>query len=535
MSNSTALEKKFDGACAVLGLDIVAFSTLTDEDQTDAIQNLHRWITEALANHSVAEEEYRWSPAGDGGYLTFSSAPVCRKAIDVAFTILAKVTSPDWLPSDRGKLRIRVGLHAGIVQENDDLGRRTNIWGVGINMTSRILSVAAVSQILVSKQYFDNYVDGRRNEEFEFGKPHARTVKHGARVQVMNATRQNLGLSESDADDSRWQTIARQWERNIEVYRNLLRDAMNSGDPVAALACGKYLLQLNARKPVLELCQMIGRTDLRPTKDYPPQNHLLFSQMPPELLFKTIEQSVTTTFKAGDTICERGDPAKSCFFPVCGALVVDLPDHDEPIPIPKGQMTGEFSLWIPSIRRTARVRALTDGLILEIHNDRFKVFIDQAPDIAGVIYGIIRDRIVENLLTTIHLFPDPALLQGKESSKADIPAVCEKLAPGDTLDISSNTYFLFNGYVQIEPPDCPVLTISSSSRFGAEAVIGIISEIGEPDGDTATVIEEAVVVRVPHEFLLDLQDRSENMQNAWNAICGLRLGQIRRAGKGGRN
>lgn len=534
LNKATANPAKFDGACAVLGLDVVAFSTFTEEDQTDAIQNLHRWITEALANHSILEADYRWSPAGDGGFLTFSSAPVCRKAIDVAFTVCEKVARPDWLLSDRSSLRLRVSLHSGMVQENDDLGKRTNIWGVGINMAARILSVTAESQILVSKQYFDAYIDAARKEDFRFGKQHTRTIKHGAVVEVMNVSRRNLGLAENDAEDRRWQTIAQQWDRNIEIYRSLLRDAMNSGDPLAALACGKYLLTLNAKQPVLELCQMIGRSEFRPTADYPPQNHLLFSQMPPELLFKTIEQSVTVTFKAGDTICERGDPAKSCFFPVCGALVVDLPDHDEPIPIPKGQMTGEFTLWIPSIRRTAGVRALSDGLILEIHNDRFRSFIEEAPDVANVIYGIIRRRIVENLFTTLHLFPDPDLIERDSDSPSLNAAVCEKIAPGESIDLSEQTCFLFNGYIQIEPPDCPILTISSSSRFSAEAVIGIVSEIGEPDGIEATVIEEAVIVRVPHDFLLDLQNRSGNMQNAWNAICGLRLGQIRRAGKDGR-
>lgn len=525
--------RKFDGACAVLGLDVVAFSTFTEEDQTDAIQNLHRWITEALANHSIAEEDYRWSPAGDGGFLTFSSSSVCRKAIDVAFTVCDKVARPDWKLSDNRPLHLRVGLHAGMVQENDDLGRRTNIWGVGINMAARILSVTAESQILVSKQYFDNYVEGSRIDDFQFGKQHTRTIKHGAAVQVMNASRHGLGLSEGDAEDGRWQIIAQQWDRNVEIYRNLLRDAMISGDPLPALACGKYLLALNAKQPVLELCQMIGRSEIRPATDYPPQNHLLFSQMPPELLFKAIEQSVTVPFKAGETICERGDPARSCFFPVCGALVVDLPDHDKPIPIPKGQMTGEFTLWIPSIRRTARARALTDGLLLEIHNDRFRSFVEEAPDVANVIYGIIRRRIIENLFTSKPLFPGLDPIESDGSSPALASAVCEKIAPGETIDISEQTCFLFNGYLQIEPPDCPILTVSSSSRFSAEAVVGIVSEIGEPDGDEATVIEEAVIVRVPHDFLLDLQNRSENMQNAWNAICGLRLGKIRRAGKDG--
>ena len=52
-------EKKIDGSCAVLGLDVVAFSILPEADQIASIQNVYRWITESLANHSITEETYR--------------------------------------------------------------------------------------------------------------------------------------------------------------------------------------------------------------------------------------------------------------------------------------------------------------------------------------------------------------------------------------------------------------------------------------------------------------------------------------------
>ena len=45
--------KSFDGSCAVLGLTVVDFSTLEEDDQNKAIQRIYRWITESLANHSL--------------------------------------------------------------------------------------------------------------------------------------------------------------------------------------------------------------------------------------------------------------------------------------------------------------------------------------------------------------------------------------------------------------------------------------------------------------------------------------------------
>ncbi|MFT5492578.1 MAG: hypothetical protein ACI8V5_002956, partial [Limisphaerales bacterium] len=66
-------------------------------------------------------------------------------------------------------------------------------------------------------------------------------------------------------------------------------------------------------------------------------------------------------------------------------------------------------------------------------------------------------------------------------------------------------------------------------QFRADGIVGIVSEIGTPDGTQAKAEEETVCVRVPHEFLREAQSRSDALTNTWNAICGQRLGMIRRA------
>ncbi|MGY8656670.1 MAG: cyclic nucleotide-binding domain-containing protein [Verrucomicrobiia bacterium] len=529
MADEEKKQIKFDGACAVLGLDIVGFSRMKDEDQVNAIQHLYRWITEALANHSITHDLYRWSPAGDGGFLTFNSTRTCQKAIDVAFTICGKVRMPDWRPTTGDKLRLRLGLHAGMVTEEDDLGWKTNVWGVGINTADRILAVSAADQLLVSKQYFDNYIQAQRKADFDIGEMHWRTVKHGVGVEVMNVNRHDLCLNQTEAENRRWQAVGGLWQKTIQNYTYLIHDAMKSGDPVAALACAKFLLELKAKDPVRELCHMIGRSEIKPSKDYPPQTHILFSQMPPDLLFKVIEQSEPRLFTTGEILFKTGDSANSCFFPVSGTIVLELPDHQEPIPIPKGQMAGEFSLWIPNISRTGSVHALDDGLVLEIPNDKFKAFIDDVPDVANVIYGIIRKRIAENVLTSHKLFPD--FLNRHTEDLASFPAVCQKHAAGTELDLTNTVHVLFSGAVEIAPEDGVKIEVEGQASFGSEVVVGIISEIGEPDGASAKVIVDAVAVSIPHDALQKLQDESELTQNAWNAICGQRLGQIRRAKK----
>ncbi len=520
-------EKKIDGSCAVLGLDVVAFSILPEADQIASIQNVYRWITESLANHSITEETYRWSPAGDGGFLTFNTAPACRKAIDVAFTLADKVKHPDWTPESGKRISVRMGLHSGLVKEAEDLGQNTNIWGVGINTTSRILAISGKSQLLVSRQYYETYIAEQREEDFEFGSPYSRTVKHGAEVEIMNANRHDLALSADEASNQRWQSIAGLWRKTIQNYTHLIHDAMRSGDPIAAMASAKFLLDLKTQQPVKELCQMIGRTDTRPTAEYPAQTHILFGQMPPDLLFKVIEHSEPRLFTKGEIIYEEGDPAKSCFFPVSGTLVVDVHGQNEPIAIQKGQMTGEFSLWIPNISRTGRVRALDDGMFLEIHIDRFRAYLEKNPEVMDVIYEIIRQRILENALTSKLLFPE--LATDLKNDLAKLPVVTVKHRPGETLDLTDSAYAIFSGKVSIEPPDGSRMIIGSSGQFRADGIVGIVSEIGTPDGTQAKAEEETVCVRVPHEFLREAQSRSDALTNTWNAICGQRLGMIRRA------
>ena len=82
---------KIRGTHAILGMDMVSFSTLSDDDQLRAIEALIHWVKSALAFHGLTEKDYCWSPAGDGGYITFDDKEACSKAIDVAFSIFEKL------------------------------------------------------------------------------------------------------------------------------------------------------------------------------------------------------------------------------------------------------------------------------------------------------------------------------------------------------------------------------------------------------------------------------------------------------------
>ncbi len=523
--------RKLEGARAIVGIDMVGFTRLSEEDQLTAIQHLIEWIQQALAYHGIEKRDFRWSPAGDGGYLTFDSTSACRAAIDLAITIGQKAKDETWRPVKGGPIRIKLAVHAGTVAESSELGRETNVWGEGINTTERILGICAPSQILVSQPYFDLYLKARQEPAFTIGEPHWRTVKHNLQVAVRNVYRHDIGLGEREADSSRWQAIAGVWRRTITEFRSLIMDSLKSGEAVPAIAAAKFLLSLEDRETVLQLSQMIGRSETRPWSQFPAQSFFLFSSMPADVLLKVIEQATPRLFLANEILCQEGAPAESCFFAVSGTVIVEAQGLSKKITIPKGQIIGEFSLWIPNIRRTASLRALEDGLFLEINNRKFARVLDDSPeDVAAEVYGVIKRRITENVLASDALFPE--LTEDLKQLKSKPAITCDRAQPGTELDLSRAAYVLFNGEVSIEPNTDARVTIQAPGRFGMEKVIGIVCEIGRPDGQRAKVLTEAVLVRIPHELLLHWQKTVTQIRDAWERIYGARLGEIRRAGSG---
>jgi class 3 adenylate cyclase/CRP-like cAMP-binding protein len=512
------------GAHAILGLDIVSFSTLRDDDQLAVIKKLMRFIREALAYHSIADDAYRWSPAGDGGYLTFITDTSCHTAIDVAFSIFEKLSPAGNRVGLPGQFNIRAALHAGVITEDSDITRGSNIWGIGINTTSRILSISEPSQLLVSQQYFDAYLKGQREREFQVGEPYSRTVKHGVRVEVMNVGRTGVCLRGDEATDKRWKYVGSLWRKTVEEYEFLIGDAMRSAEPVAAIAAAKFLLELGEQGRAQELCKMLSHHEPNPQCDYPPQSHELFSSMPADVLLEVIRQTNPRVVHAGDVICQDGIPADICFFPVAGSMVMEVAGCDLAPAIKKGAIFGEISLWVPNLIRTATIRASDVGLVLELSHRDFCRILEKHSEVAEIVYGMIKRRIIESVWNSSELFP--GLASELDNSFSSLAARCEKLKVGETLDLSAHAYVLLTGRVRIAAFNGKIAEIVGERRFDRLVTVGILSRIGMPDGDTGDVIEETVAVKISHVVLADLQKKYPSIARAWSALCGQRLDEM---------
>jgi CRP-like cAMP-binding protein len=69
-------------------------------------------------------------------------------------------------------------------------------------------------------------------------------------------------------------------------------------------------------------------------------------------------------FAAGKVLVERGKPGTGLFVLLEGDLVVEAPEDTKEIG--PGAVIGERALLSPDGTRTARVRALTDGVVLAV-------------------------------------------------------------------------------------------------------------------------------------------------------------------------
>src|SRR5207249_2925655 len=116
-------------------------------------------------------------------------------------------------------------------------------------------------------------------------------------------------------------------------------------------------------------------------------------------------EAVPKVVPRNTVVCQEGDPADSCYFLVYGDLLIEGSTIPAPIKVSQGQMIGEFSLWIPNIRRTATIRTADDSLVLEVPHKLFSELCLQNREMANSIYGNIKGRILDNVVHSPRFFP----------------------------------------------------------------------------------------------------------------------------------
>ena len=168
----------------VLFIDIVGYSKLLTDEQSEALQELNQIVrnTEAV-REAEAAGHLIILPTGDGMALVFTGS--VERPAECALEVSQALRAQPSLP-------LRMGIHSGPVQHVRDANARENISGVGINIAQRVMDCGDAGHILVSKRFADDLAQHRRWQRYlhELGDVE---VKHGVVVSLVNLYAETIG------------------------------------------------------------------------------------------------------------------------------------------------------------------------------------------------------------------------------------------------------------------------------------------------------------------------------------------------------
>jgi class 3 adenylate cyclase len=127
--------------CSVLFLDIVGYSMLGVDEQVRLKRKLNTVLNEAL--DQVPPQDRIAVDTGDGAAISFLENP--EAALFAALVVL----------DHAGEVPVRMGINLGPVTLMQDINRRDNMVGDGINAAERVMSFANDGQLLVSRSFYD--------------------------------------------------------------------------------------------------------------------------------------------------------------------------------------------------------------------------------------------------------------------------------------------------------------------------------------------------------------------------------------------
>jgi len=168
----------------VLFIDIVGYSKLLTDEQSEALQELNQIVrnTEAV-REAEAAGQLIILPTGDGMALVFTGSVEgpAECALEISQALHAQPSVP-----------VRMGIHSGPVQYIRDANARENISGVGINIARRVMDCGDAGHILVSKRFAGDLAQHRRWQRYlhEIGDVE---VKHGVVVSLVNLYAETIG------------------------------------------------------------------------------------------------------------------------------------------------------------------------------------------------------------------------------------------------------------------------------------------------------------------------------------------------------
>src|SRR5437870_1138182 len=171
----------------VLFMDVVGFSKLLINDQSEILEQLNRLVRETPHfREAEAAGKLICLATGDGMALVFSNS--AEAPVECALEISEGLkTHP--------QIQLRMGIHSGPVNAVSDVNDRSNVTGAGINMAQRVMDCGDAGHILLSKHVAEDLEQYRQWQPclHDLGECE---VKYGVRIHVVNLYTEELGNPE---------------------------------------------------------------------------------------------------------------------------------------------------------------------------------------------------------------------------------------------------------------------------------------------------------------------------------------------------
>ena len=226
----------------VLFMDIVGYSKLLTDEQSEALQELNQIVrsTEA-AREAEAAGQLTILPTGDGMALVFTGS--VEEPVECALEISHALRAQPSLP-------VRMGIHSGPVHHVKDANERENIAGVGINIAQRVMDCGDAGHILISKSLAEilGELGTWVGHLHDIG---VHEVKHGVKVHLVNLYSSDFG--------------------NPEMPQKLRPAAPVPVPVVAASQRGRYMLAGGALALTVLIASAVGVSNWLKTRAAPGQ------------------------------------------------------------------------------------------------------------------------------------------------------------------------------------------------------------------------------------------------------------------------
>lgn len=408
----TEIEQKDSITGHVLTVDIVDFSLRKSSDeQRQVIQDFIVLLKAAIPPQHNSEKERIWSPAGDGGSLTFINsfrAPIAT--VVELFALLEQYNNGNLaggkldLKKPPQPLQVRVGIHTGPVSLQEDFDKRVNVWGNGINVSARLIALAWPNQILVSEEHYREAELHARPFDIDAKPIGKRWVKHNKFISVYNAYKEGAGIPFSESDV--WYTaLQAPLQHAMRTYQGMLADEHANGSPFRVAILAKRLLDLDtARNPVVTLVtgrnatQKTGAVDI--IRSISSQKHgsgigrrnlydPFLSPFSSDALVYFFQNASFTSYSQEQILARQDDLAKELMIIVSGVVgvyrgeekirVVDKESrHVIEVEFGEGYIVGEMGLFSPNNRRNATLKAEQPTVVLKVSYDSLAITLEHA-------------------------------------------------------------------------------------------------------------------------------------------------------------